>query len=537
MNRVVPPLVIGLLFALCAGAVFLLQDPLHYPWIVTETHVKLADRPSSAAANPTSSIKISFIGNGLKSAPSCQRQVVAMINALRTNCPSCVIHEFECLNPPSAHRRSYLSNEPADMPVALYASGVVIYESANRDLAVATCEQSEKLGGQALQMRCLPSNTPKPMSSLAGELEGLLAFTALLAAIGMLGTWAACYLILKYEHLHVRFTKDPANGGPQKIHTDPTPRVGGVALFFALILVSMVLQTLEHRYGTREFGLLLFAALPVFLIGLAEDVTKRVGVLARLAVTMLGAGIGAWLLEAALVRLDVPGLDTLLQLAPVALLLTVIAVAGVTNAFNIIDGQNGLAAGTAVIASLAMGFVAWHIGDPLVMAAAFALAGVLIGFLAWNWPHGRIFLGDGGAYLIGFWLAELAVILVVRNKDISPWFPLSILIYPVFETLVTIVRRKFGGLSPGAPDADHLHQLTYRRLQRQLALGHTRDSAQQVAPSKLNGFVALYFWLPNAALAVGATMFYTSTTALASLVLLYCVGYLLVFRSLASADR
>lgn len=82
MNRFVPPLVISLLFALCAAAVFFLQDPLHYPWIVTETQVKLADGPSSAAANPTGSLKVSFIGNGQKSAHSCQQQVIAMVPSI-----------------------------------------------------------------------------------------------------------------------------------------------------------------------------------------------------------------------------------------------------------------------------------------------------------------------------------------------------------------------------------------------------------------------------------------------------------------------
>ena len=107
------------------------------------------------------------------------------------------------------------------------------------------------------------------------------------------------------------------------------------------------------------------------------------------------------------------------------------------------------------------------------------MLGALLGFLVFNYPSGRIFMGDGGAYLLGFWLGELSVLLVVRNPDVSPWFPIVLLAYPVVETLFSIYRRKFlQGRSAGRPDAMHLHQLIYRRLARvAVAPGNLRGQA------------------------------------------------------------
>ena len=91
-----------------------------------------------------------------------------------------------------------------------------------------------------------------------------------------------------------------------------------------------------------------------------------------------------------------------------------------------------------------------------------------LGFLLWNWPRGLIFLGDGGAYFIGYLVAVLSFLLVARHRGVvTPWYPFLLFIYPVFETLFSIWRRKVvRGASPGLPDGLHLHQLVFRRLVR-----------------------------------------------------------------------
>jgi UDP-N-acetylmuramyl pentapeptide phosphotransferase/UDP-N-acetylglucosamine-1-phosphate transferase len=113
-----------------------------------------------------------------------------------------------------------------------------------------------------------------------------------------------------------------------------------------------------------------------------------------------------------------------------------------------------------------MALVAWAVGDWFVFSVAAVLAGSVAGFLIVNFPGGRIFLGDGGAYLVGLVLAVLSVLIVQRNSEVSPWFPLVLLAFPIWETIFSMYRRVLRGHSPGHADALHLHTLVYRRVAR-----------------------------------------------------------------------
>jgi UDP-N-acetylmuramyl pentapeptide phosphotransferase/UDP-N-acetylglucosamine-1-phosphate transferase len=157
--------------------------------------------------------------------------------------------------------------------------------------------------------------------------------------------------------------------------------------------------------------------------------------------------------------LDVPPLDALLVFAPVSVAFTLFAVAGIANAMNIIDGLHGLASGVGALALGALGVLAWTVGDHALASATFVLLAATAGFFVLNYPWGRLFLGDGGAYLLGFWLAWLSVLLVARNPDVSPWACLLIIVYPVTEVLYSIKRRLALKLHFGRPDRDHLHSL------------------------------------------------------------------------------
>ena len=149
------------------------------------------------------------------------------------------------------------------------------------------------------------------------------------------------------------------------------------------------------------------------------------------------------------------------------------------------------------------------------------MLGAMAGFLVWNWPSGRIFLGDGGAYLLGFWLAELGVLLVVRNPQVSPWFPLALMAYPIWETLFSMYRRKIlRGNSAGHPDALHMHQLIYQRLAR-IAV----DSQNPTDQTRRNSGVAPYVWLGTTLFIVLAIVFWDSTPWLLGLAALFVASY------------
>lgn len=312
--------------------------------------------------------------------------------------------------------------------------------------------------------------------------------------------------------------------GPQKFHARPVPRVGGIGIFLALAAATGFLFLVQHQDG-RFVGLLMLCAVPAFGAGLLEDLTKRVSPTQRLGATIFAAALAFWLLDAQISRSDIPGLDSLLRYPLVALLLTLLAVAGIANSVNIIDGFNGLASMCVMIMLTALAYVAFQEGDLLVGAMALAGVGAVLGFFLWNFPLGLIFLGDGGAYFLGFFVAELAILLLVRNPSVSPLFPLLVCIYPVFETLFSIYRRYIRALPVSMPDGIHLHSLIYRRLLR-WAVGDRSAKAL----TRRNSMTSPFLWALCMLPVVPAVLFYKQSWALALLLALFAVSYMLLYR-------
>ena len=275
---------------------------------------------------------------------------------------------------------------------------------------------------------------------------------------GLVAFLVAVLLIIT-KHLHGHLTMDGLTG-VQKMHRAPTPRVGGIALF-AGVFVGWLFGATEP---SALLGAILVAGLPAFVFGLAEDITKRVSVSARLAATMASGLIGWALSGVALSRVDVPFLDPLMGNIVIGVAVTVFAVAGIANAVNIIDGFNGLASGFVALASAGITALALLVGDTALAVTSLTVSAAITGFWLMNWPFGKIFLGDGGSYFAGFALAWLSVLLVERNANATAFAALLICIHPVTEVRISVFRRRMSRLSPGSPDARHLHTLIMRRI-------------------------------------------------------------------------
>jgi UDP-N-acetylmuramyl pentapeptide phosphotransferase/UDP-N-acetylglucosamine-1-phosphate transferase len=210
-----------------------------------------------------------------------------------------------------------------------------------------------------------------------------------------------------------------------------------------------------------------------------------------------------------------------------AIALTLLVVSGVANAVNIIDGFNGLAAMCALIMLLALAYVGLQLNDRLVVTVALIAAGATLGFFVWNFPAGLIFLGDGGAYLLGFVIAELGVLMIARHSTISPLFPLLLCAYPIFETVFTMYRRKLKGGSPSHPDGIHLHTLIHRRLVRPL-LGEAPESSLRAR----NSMTSPYLWLLCSLSVIPAMLWFSSTAVLACFIVLFMVSYTALYWSI-----
>jgi UDP-N-acetylmuramyl pentapeptide phosphotransferase/UDP-N-acetylglucosamine-1-phosphate transferase len=326
--------------------------------------------------------------------------------------------------------------------------------------------------------------------------SGNVVILSMLAVL--VASFAVCAALILTQRWHGALSLDHDLTGAQKIHHNPVPRVGGIGVMVGLLAGVLVGYT--HGGSTWPVVIKLLAcAIPVFAAGLLEDLTKRVSVKTRLLASFASAALAAWTLDATLIRLDFPGVDDLMTWGPVALLFTCFAVAGMTNAINIIDGLNGLASGAVGLMLAGLAGIAWQVGDILVLKMCLWGMAALGGFLALNYPFGRIFLGDGGAYLAGFWLAECAVMLLHRNPSVSTWAVLLCVMYPTWETLYSMYRRHIKQkVSSGLPDMVHFHHLIFKAAARSLG--------PQARVWLRHGAASAFLWFIVACCQIGAVL-------------------------------
>lgn len=331
-------------------------------------------------------------------------------------------------------------------------------------------------------------------------------------------SWMVCFALILFKHAHQHISSDHVDSGPQKIHHGATPRIGGVPIFVGLLAGFLVMALGEWHFNCWP---LMITLLPAWLAGMTEDFTKRVSPFKRLLAAFGAALIGIWLLDARLVRIAIPFVDHWLNSSLLlSAVVTMVAVGGITHAMNIIDGFNGLAGVIVVMILSALAYVSNEVGDVFLFAQCVALIGATIGFLFWNYPRGSIFAGDGGAYLWGVMIAEISVLLIYRNPQVSPWFPLLLVIYPLWETLFSIYRRKIvRGLPAGLPDAIHLHSLIYKRLVRRMV-----GSKEAVHMIRRNSLTSPYLWALASFSIVPAVFFWNDTKFL-----LFFAGVFILF--------
>lgn len=335
-------------------------------------------------------------------------------------------------------------------------------------------------------------------------------------------------LIIRSSHKHARFSADADFGGPQKVHSRAVPRVGGIGIAFGLIAGVAGLSELDAP-GEQHFAvLLLLCGVPAFASGLFEDISKRVEPRYRLVATALSALLAVFVVGGTIARTDIWGLDWIASFALGAACLAIFAAAGIAHAVNIIDGFNGLASMCVVMILIAITYVANQVGDTAVARLALGGVGAVLGFFIWNFPGGLIFLGDGGAYFLGFYVAELGILLLARNPAVSPLCPLLMCIYPVFETLFSMYRRKIKrGRAMAVADGVHLHSLIYRRLLR-WAVG-THDAKML---TRRNSMTAPYLWFVCGLGIAPSVLWWDNSRLLGAFIVLFGVSYVVVYGSI-----
>lgn len=339
-------------------------------------------------------------------------------------------------------------------------------------------------------------------------------------------------LVVRFAHGHAKHYGEEL---PQRFHWGHVPRLGGLGMLVTLLVgwgLVAVTDWPNILGGERvlPLGAMTASVTLAVAVGVYEDLTQRLAVRYRLLLTVLAGLLAVGFMGLTVPRLGWDAVDAVWSWSVwPGLLLALLAVTGLPHAFNLIDGYNGLAGLVALIVSLALAYVALQVGDRQLAVLALMLTGATGGFLIWNYPRGLVFAGDGGAYLWGTMIAILSLLLVQRHPQVSPWFPMLLLIYPVWETIFSIYRKTARGQSPGVADALHFHQLIYRRIVR--GVFHDDESRRMLMR---NNRTSPYLWGFTILTVVPAVLFWRQSALLMGFCLLFTVtyvaGYLMIVR-------
>jgi len=212
-----------------------------------------------------------------------------------------------------------------------------------------------------------------------------------------------------------------------------------------------------------------------------------------------------------------------------SVIFTVLTVSLVINGFNMVDGFNGLLSGLSILYLLAIIFVAYSLGDTVTYNLSVYLCYGVIGFLVFNFPIGKIFLGDLGAYFLGFIISFILLSFANKNYEISHWFSLNLIIYPIYEVIFSILRKKFiFKVRALEPDQFHLHMLVHKGLV---------NCKWFKKKTYCNSFTSVYIWLLNTIPVLTSIIFYNDNLMLILSTVIFMVIYTLSYYLIYSMDK
>ena len=282
----------------------------------------------------------------------------------------------------------------------------------------------------------------------------------------------------------------------QSAHSGFVPRVGGLAIYISILVLIPFLSfgfiplSVVFDLDAEKLTLLILSAAPVFAVGLAEDFGYDMSPKARLIASAVSGLIVIILFKVWLFKLGIPGVDQLLMFAPIGILFTIFATVGVVNAFNLIDGLNGLSSYVVVSVAFSISMISFQAGNTQTAVFLILIVSAVLGFMTLNFPMGKIFLGDGGAYVLGHLLVWSSIILIKNASEVSAFSILLVFFWPVADTGLAIWRRWRLGNPADRPDRLHFHQLTMRFLEIRFFGRDRREISNPLATLILIPFIS-----------------------------------------------
>ncbi len=248
----------------------------------------------------------------------------------------------------------------------------------------------------------------------------------------------------------------------RKIHTGNVPRLAGIGIFISMsagLLVGMLISIKSGAIGLnippQRILIFFIAYLMIHIIGLIDDfksLNPYIKFVIQIAATLIIMIPGR-----TFEMIRIPFINVTLDIGFLGYILTGVWIIGVCNAVNLIDGMDGLSGGLSAIAALFTALISISIGSTATAIVAFALFGSILGFLVFNFPPAKIFMGDSGSLFIGFAIATMPLIEMNRITDMSLIIAISLIFIPVLDTLTSMLRRKMRGQSMFFPDREHIH--------------------------------------------------------------------------------
>lgn len=249
----------------------------------------------------------------------------------------------------------------------------------------------------------------------------------------------------------------------RKVHTEDTSRLGGIGIFTSVLislLISPLIMKVVLNYDSVfhqspiKIPYFISSITVIFITGILDDfaqIRARYKLLGQLIASILAIAGGALISQ-----VEIPFSSITLNLGYLAIPITIIWFIGITNALNLIDGIDGLSAGISIIAAIIYGFVFLLHGQFLAAIISFIIVGALLGYLFFNFPPAKIFMGDSGSLFLGFVLALLPIATRPQSGT-SLFLPITMLLIPILDVISAIWRRKRDKKDIFTPDRFHVH--------------------------------------------------------------------------------
>ncbi len=279
-----------------------------------------------------------------------------------------------------------------------------------------------------------------------------MIFALLFFAVGFLVALLVTPWVIRLSHRGIGLDRAEES---RKRHTVPTPRLGGAPIMLALSVGLLLIMAIEVD-SARDWMPMLVGSVLIYGLGLCDDL-KPIGARKKLLGQIAIASLVYWL-GLRINGVTYPGSSSTAQLGALSFPLTVFWLIAVPNIINLIDGFDGLAGGLGLFMATTLGIVGLFAHQMPVAWYSFTLAGALLGFLVFNFPPAKIFLGDGGAYLIGFCIAALSLT-SSQKGSIGAVLVVTVVALglPILDTSFTLLRRAFRGFPLFHADEDHIH--------------------------------------------------------------------------------